>query len=208
MNTAICIPAERPQFFERIVANIEATTPESHNVYWVVGDEVAARELDRLHQDFWQDEGGVSWGVRANFMYRETTEPYIFVGSDDSLWHEGWLTAALHAQTNIDGVVIVRDGYNPAGTLPLISRRYIETMSGCADEKNVIFHSGYRHAYVETELRETAKSRGKYAYCADSYVEHLHFGAGKSDHDAIYAIGEASCIPGAALFNSRRHLWT
>lgn len=207
MTTAICIPAERPQFFERIVTNIAETT-QDYNLYWVVGTDVAARELDRLHQDFWQDEGDISWGVRANFMYSQTVEEYLFIGSDDSLWHHGWLTAALDAMYPIDGAVIVRDGYNPSGTLPLVSRRYIETMSGCIDEPNVIFHSGYRHAYVETELRETAQHRGKYAYCPDSYVEHLHFGAGKADHDEVYAIGEASCIPGAALFASRRHLWT
>ena len=207
MTTAICIPAERPQHFERIGANIAATTTD-YNLYWVVGTDVAARELSRLGQDFWQDEGGVSWGVRANFMFKETVEPYLFIASDDSLWHDGWLTSLLEAMYTVNGVAICRDGYNPSGTLPLISRSYINEYSGCADEAGVIVHSGYRHAYVETELRETAKHRGKYVYCPDSYVEHLHFGAGKAEYDECYAIGEASCAPGAALFNSRRHLWT
>ena len=46
--TAILIPAMRPQNFERLVVNIEETTPEPHVTVWMVGTDDAEKELMRL----------------------------------------------------------------------------------------------------------------------------------------------------------------
>jgi hypothetical protein len=204
--TAILIPAMRPQHFARLVDNIAETTPEPHNVYWAIGTDVAADELARLKQDYWKDDGA-SWGVRLNFMYHHTTEPYLFLCADDVKFHDGWLTAAHRCMTGIDGVVMVNDLHNPRGTLALVSRHYLDTESGCVDVPGVVCCPFYRHTYVDDELRDVAQSRNRYAYCPESVVEHLHPAAGKGEWDDVYAVGAQSVASDSALYRSRMHLW-
>lgn len=203
---AILIPAERPQNFARLVENIAEATPEPHHVYWMVHKPQCADELARLRQTYWTDNGA-SWGVRLNRLYQLTTEPFMFLGADDVKFHPGWLTEAMNAMQSVDGVVFVNDLYNPCGTLALVSRHYIDTMSGCADEPGVIIHPGYIHGYSDTELANTARHRGRYAKCDTSVVEHLHPGAGKAPHDEVYAKGAAAMGVDLQLHLSRAHLW-
>ena len=47
------------------------------------------------------------------------------------------------------GVVFVNDMLMAHGTLPLVSRRYIEQYSGCFDVPDVIIYPGYSHNYSE-----------------------------------------------------------
>src|ERR1035437_6526547 len=106
----------------------------------------------------------------------------------------------------VDHVYCQDDG-STDGTLALISRRYIEEESGCIDVEGVVIYPGYFHNYSETELFETAKSRGRFAYCEESVVEHLHPDAGKAEKDEIYQLGMAHLVEDQDLFFSRRHLW-
>lgn len=205
-NTAILIPAMRPQFFERIVTNIAEVTPEPYHLYFMVGTADAAAELDRLGQTYWRDHGD-SWGHRLNFMYDHTDEPYLFLGADDLKWHPHWLTRAMQPMLQVDGVVSVNDQWQSCGTSALVSRNYIATMSGTMDEPDVLIHPGYTHHGSETELFETAAKRGRYAYCAESVVEHLHQILGKAPDDEVYALGASRTSYNVALFQKRRQLW-
>ena len=65
-----------------------------------------------------------------NLGYELSTEPYMFLGSDDSRFHPFWLPHAMNSMKEVDGVVSVADLYNPVGTLALVSRRYIDEESG------------------------------------------------------------------------------
>lgn len=205
-ETAILIPAMRKQFFERIVSNIEETTPEPHRIVWMVGTDADAAELDRLGQFYFRDNGG-TWGSRLNHMYHNTSEPYIFLGADDLKWHPRWLEHAMTIMRRIDGVVSVNDQWQSYGTSALVSRNYITTMSGTMDEDDTLIHPGYTHHGSETELFETAAKRGRYAYCTESVVEHLHFILGKSEDDEVYALGASRTVENVTLYQKRRHLW-
>ena len=206
MTTAIFLPAMRPQNFARIVENLAETTDDYH-AYWVVNTPQAADELTRLKQSYWRDNGA-SWAVRLNHLYDHTTEPYFFLGADDLKWHPGWLKTAMAVMERIDGVVSVNDMWqHGVGTSALVSRNYIDTMSGCIDQPGVVCHPGYAHHGAETELFQTAAKRGRYAYCEQSVVEHMHAILGKAPDDEVYALGASLTAESVAMFESRKHLW-
>lgn len=205
-ETAILIPAMRTHHYERIVANVADVTPEPYRIVWMVGTDADAAELDRLGQSYFRDTGG-TWGGRLNHMYHNTSESYLFLGADDLKWHPHWLEHAMTIMARVDGVVSVNDQWQAAGTSALVSRNYIDTMSGTVDESDTLIHPGYTHHGSETELFETAAMRGRYAYCAESLVEHMHFIVGKSEDDDVYALGASRTVENVTLYQKRRHLW-
>ena len=207
MTTAILIPVERPARIMAIANEIAATVHPLTPVLWACteGSECAAI-LEFWREDFTCDEGG-SWGVRLNRLFTHTDAEYLFLGADDVRFHPGWHDAAMARMQQVDGVVAVNDLWNPRGTLALVSRRYLLEEGGTVDGTGAIIHEGYRHCFSETELFETAASRSRFAYCAESIVEHLHPAAGKSEWDEVYKIGTDNWDHDEALYLSRRHLW-
>lgn len=207
MSLAVLIPSmDRAWALARVVENLHEATPEEHTAYFFVNDSSSAQELARLGERCWMDDGE-SWGRRINFGFFQTTEPYLFLGSDDLKFHPGWASAAMESMEQVDGVVSVNDMFNPRGTSALVSRHYIESLSGCADEQGVVVHSGYHHNFADVELFETAKKRGRFAYCETSVVEHLHWLAGKSKRDATYQRSDTTTELDRQLFHQRKHLW-
>lgn len=205
-STAILIPAMRPAKLAPLLANITEATPEPHTVYFIATPELAHAadrmgDLTGAHPIL--DEGG-SWAKRINLGYRETTEPYLFLGAEDVLFHPGWLSAALAVMD--DGVVVVNDLHNPHGTMALVARSYADL--GTIDGESGILHEGYRHNYPDTECWGTAHHRGRLARCPESIVEHLHHEAGKAEIDEVYRIGLAAWHEDTTVYNSRLHLWT
>ena len=186
--TDIVIPVMRYAKMAALLDNIEATTPEPHRII-CVSDDPDRIESPVPHTDIKDD--GASWGARINRAYRESDGAWLFTGQDDVQFCEGWLTAALRAMEdqfgNAGGVVTVHDGCNARGTMALVARSYIEEMSGCVDEVGVVYHEGYRHAFAETELFETARTRGRWTYCQGSVVEH-HWR--RDGMDETYQIGD------------------
>ena len=191
----------RPAKLTPLVENIAEVTPEPHTVYFIATPELAhAAHLPDSAQVILDD--GASWAKRINLGYRETSEPYLFLGADDILFHPGWLAAALAVMD--EGVVIVNDLHNPHGTMALVARTYADR--GTIDGPGLL-HEGYRHNYVDGELFGTARSRGRLVECPESVVEHLHPAAGKAQDDWVYEIGRAAWDDDTALYNRRHHLW-
>jgi hypothetical protein len=208
VQVAILVPIlDRPHRIEPLLQNIAETTPEPHRVLFAVHDAPSCEELDRLGCPYLWDYGD-TWPNRINRLFHVTTQPYVFLGADDVLFHPGWLLALMREMEKIDGVVVPNDLHNPRGTLALVSRRYIEEESGCIDTPNVVVYPGYGHCFVDDELFGVAKSRGRYAYCPDAIVEHYHPDAGKAEMDATYEKGLSTLVEDAALHEARRHLWT
>lgn len=204
---AIFTPSlNRPHRLKELVENIRQTTTVPFKLYFVVSDEESVNILDSLGVSFWVDEGG-TWIERNNFMYEKTDEPYIFLGSDDLRYHPNWDIEALKVMEEVDGVVPVNDKHNPNGTSALISRNYIDTMSGCIDAKGVIAYPEYQHNYADTELFETAKSRERFRYAINSVVEHLHHAAKKAPIDDTYKKSDKTILKDKKLYDSRKHLW-
>lgn len=149
---------------------------------------------------------------KINTGYRYTTEPYLFCGADDLLFHRGWFEAAVALMSDTVGVVGTNDLGSPrvmAGdhaTHSLIARWYCDL--GTIDQPATVMHEGYPHEFVDDELVETAKHRGAWAFAHDSYVEHLHPGWGKAPPDRMYLQQRRRMAKGRPIYERRRHLWT
>lgn len=211
MSVAILIPVlDRPTRIEPLLANIAATTPEPHEVIFATSDDATINECNRLGAWQYIDDGD-TWPNRINRLFHATDDPYVFLCADDVLFHDGWLPPLRAAQDDIDpgagGVSVPNDLHNPRGTLALVARAYIDTMSGCVDEAGVVVWPGYAHNWADSELFETAKARSRYRYVPESVVEHLHPCAGKGTEDPTYAKGFETFAADQRRFASRRHLW-
>jgi hypothetical protein len=142
-----------------------------------------------------------------------TSEPYIFTGADDLLFHPGWYDAAVARITSRIGVVGTNDLCNPRvmrgdhATHMLVSRDYVERY-GTIDEPGKFFHEGYPHEMCDDEAVNTAKRRRAWAFAGDSYVEHLHPMAGKGvPMDSLYAGQKRRMEDGRLLYRRRSQLW-
>ena len=126
------------------------------------------------------DAGPGDWARKINLGYSLTNEEFILLGATDLRFHPGWDEIALYAAATANAGVI---GTNDLGnatvmrghhsTHPLVRRSYIE-VCGTIDEPDKVVHEGYQHQWVDTELCETAKARGEWAFARDSHVEHMH----------------------------------
>ena len=150
---------------------------------------------------------------KINAGYRHTTEPLLFLGADDLLFHPGWYEAATAALAPGVGVVGTNDLGSPrvmAGehaTHSLVTRAYADE-HGTIDGPGEILHEGYQHEWCDDELVGTAKMRDAWAMALDSHVEHLH----PNWHpdvpmDALYAAQRKRMRQGAALYQVRRRRW-
>lgn len=206
-RVAILVPTlGRAHKLAALIRNIREATPEPHEIYFMTSDKDSIEVIKKNGAIHVPDVGRTDYVARTNALYHATEEPFIFTGSDDVVFHSGWL-AELFKHADKHSVLVPSDGLNPNGTLALISRRYIERESGCMDVPNTIFYPEYRHAYSETELFETAKRRGAFKYCPKSFVEHMHPDAGKARIDKTYEEGWSHTDDGWRLYDSRNHLF-
>ena len=152
------------------------------------------------------------FAVKTNQGIAVTTEPYIFTGADDLLFHPGWWEAAAARMTGRIGVVGTIDLCNKRvmrgdhATHMLVSRDYVEQF-GTIDEPGKFFHEGYWHEFCDDEAVGTAKKRGAWAVAHDAIVEHVHPLAGKAPMDAQYADAPRRISASRGLYNRRRRMW-
>lgn len=209
MAVAILIPTlNRTHLIKPLIENIRAVTPQPHKIYFTTQNPESRKIIRDMKAVLIEDEVSTDYVTRMNVMYHATDEPYVFTGSDDVVFHEGWLEPLLQAQQEGYFVAVPNDLLNPNGTQALISRKYIEEQSGCVDVPNVLFYPGYKHDFAETEQFETAKHRGVFKKCEDSVVEHMHWANGKAPHDDDYKLKESLSHTAMELYQSRVHLWT
>ncbi len=205
---AIFIPSlNRPHRLSALVENIHEATPEPHKIYFMVSDQESQDILKELKEAYFVDEGDTRYVTRMNKLYKLTNEPFMFMGSDDILFHKGWAKEALKVMDQGYDVVVGDDLFNRNGTMALIRRSYIQKQSGCIDTPDVLFYPGYQHNYADTEQFDTARKRNVFARALDSVVEHLHFGNGKSPLDETYQRSNRFTQQDQNLYESRKHLW-
>lgn len=143
---------------------------------------------------------------------RERGADWLLLGADDLRFHRGWLEAALAAHEETGACVV---GTNDLGnsrvtaglhsTHPLVHTDYLEC--GTIDEPGKLLHEGYHHNFCDTELVETAKRRGTWAFARDSRVEHLHHLWGKAPNDQVYEVGGRTFPQDQVVHTRRRPLW-
>ena len=141
------------------------------------------------------DEDQRSWDVAWNFIdsgifnkkrigtieafnqgLKLSTGDIIFPLGDDSYCHPGWLDKALEVHQNIlkgYGMVamndLMLDGDTQLGTTVLYDRKFCRDWLG-----SVAAYPVYHYYYIDNELNERAKRAGKYIWCKEAIVEHIH----------------------------------
>lgn len=140
--------------------------------------------------------------------------PLWFAGADDLHFHPGWLEECCQ---HIDGWVAVvgtNDLLNPytrAGlhaTHYLVVAEYVRQCGGTLTEgPGIAYFEGTFHDYSDTEFVGVAKARCRFRPCLEAVVEHMHWLAGKAEHDATYEKNEASVAADRAVYLQRKRAW-
>jgi glycosyltransferase involved in cell wall biosynthesis len=189
---SVIIPSrDRPEQLLRAIQNVRDTTPELDVEIIAVVD-----EPDTVSQ-----EAAYHAGVRVVVMpptyvhgnpqqkfqagYEAALGDWIVSGSDDILFAEGWLKAAL-AWPNKGYVGLCEDYFkSDLAVLVMASRDYIETVMGGE------FGLPYYHVWFsDCEWRDRAIAAGVYTVCPEARFEHLHYLFGKGPRDGVAALSE------------------
>lgn len=226
MSIAILVPVlSRPQNAHPLVASIRVGSAFNHRVIFLCspGDReqilTCGRTGAEVHIVDWENGPG-DWAKKINRGFALTTSEYCLLGADDLRFHPGWDEEVLRVANETGAGVI---GTNDLGnatvmrgdhsTHPLVRRSYVEEY-GTIDEPGLCLHEGYSHQWVDTELVETAKVRGQWAFAKSSHVEHLHpmwpdgKGGRKGKMDATYEKALSTSREDHAHFCERRVLWS
>lgn len=221
---AILVPVlGRPQRAAEVFESALVASAEPHRMIFLCSpgdhDEInACYETDAQVEVVDWEAGRGDWARKINYGLTLTDEPYVLLGADDLLFHDGWDIAALRVAEKGFGVIGTNDLGNATvmrgehSTHPLCARAYAETW-GTVDEPEKLLHEGYQHQWVDTELVQTAKVRGQWAFAADSIVEHLHplWPDGKGGHkgvmDDTYRKALSTPREDHRLYSQRKRLW-
>jgi glycosyltransferase involved in cell wall biosynthesis len=206
----------RPGRLPAVLANIHQHTATPHEVLFVVEEaDLASRHaVNEMGAGWVVNDRPASYAGAINAGYQYARGRYVFTGADDIRFHPGWDTAALAQMRDPIRVVGTNDLVNDtvirgvAATHYLIDRRYIDEVGGVPGEppKTVLFE-GYDHNYTDAEFIDVARSRGVFAPCLTSVVEHLHPLVGKAPWDPTYAKTRARFQDDHMTYQSREHLW-
>ena len=216
----IIIPVlRRPHRAAPVVESIRKATPEgAARVLFVgtTGDAAEHEACKATGADLMVLPGEHQPGDYArkiNAAYQASAEPLLFLGADDIDFRPGWLAAAERVMTETGaGVVGTNDLGNPRvmrgdhATHCVVSRVYADEF-GTVDEPGKIMHEGYVHEFADDEMVGTAKKRRRWAFAADSIVEHLHPSWNKAPTDALYDAQADRMRQSRALYLSRMGMW-
>lgn len=222
MNVAILVPTlGRPQALAPLLENIRATTPAGHYwVYFVIDHDDGASDEALARLGMAEDWCGLlcdgTYPAKTNAGYREssTDETLILPTADDVVFHKGWYEAALK-HFDAGAQVVGTNDLTPAtrggrhATMPILTRSYIESQGAVWSEPGKVFHEGYHHSYVETEIWQLANHRGVAVFEPESIIEHRHPGWGTRELDETDRKGNMQGWDAdKALFQKRRAEWT
>lgn len=154
---------------------------------------------------------------KHNLAYQHARHPYILLGADDLEFEPGWDTTAIAvAERSGCGVIGTQDDANPLvkrgrhSTHPIVTRRYIDEVGGTwHDGPGIIYHEGYSHQFVDTELHAAAVQRNEWVFAHGSVVRHLHpmypqQGAARTPMDDTYRKALADGTADGLLYKERQ----
>lgn len=158
--------------------------------------------------------GPGDYARKISHGYQATSEPWIFTGADDLIFHPGWAREALRVAGDTGALVIgTNDLGNPQvkrglhSTHSLFAREYCDDPGASWDGPGTVYSTAYDHQWIDAEAVAVAKQRGVWAFAYRSVVEHTHFLWGKSPHDATYSKALARGREDAALYRERHRLY-
>lgn len=176
----------RPERAESCLRRLRETTV-GHGLEVIAAvdaDPETARRIDPLVETLIvsPEHRGCSAGWNA-CLAESSGDPVVFA-ADDLIWGEGWLDAALAGLEQLDGgwgLVGFNDGHwgEELSTHYLMDRRFIVEVLG-----GVIAWPFYKHSFNDLETCERAKRAGRYVWCEDAHVAHVHWLFGGRGMDA------------------------
>lgn len=189
-DIAVIVPLMREANEERFLRTFAATNDGTARLY--IGEHGAAAH---------------TYSENVNHLYKQTTEPFIFVVGDDVEFRDGWIEAARKASERYD-VIGTNDSDEGRIRNPevasgkhadhfFIRRDYIEKYGSCLEGPGVVAPECYKHWWTDKEIIGLAKARGVFTPCLESRVIHHHPGYdGREDlrrADPVYmAPGESA----------------
>lgn len=204
------------------VANIHDTTRADHVVTFIAEPDDTAT-IDTVEQLVDSDasvrlvvnEGARNTAGAYNTAARHSSASFWFFGADDLRYHSGWDDSALALMVDPIMVVGTNDlaGHpevlaGTAATHYLVDAGYIRTQGGTVDQGPGIVHfEGYPHWGPDSEIVGVARSRGVFAPCLDSVVEHLHWLTGKAPMDRTYEDKRGQHGTAFLIYEQRRPMW-
>lgn len=217
----ILIPVlARPHNVQPLLDSAAAATATPHRVLFIAtaGDRPEIAALEKAGAEYLihpEKAGPGNYGKKINYGFTHTTGNYFLNGSDDIQFDIGWDFQALRRMKGQIGVVATNDMANRQvmrgefGTHCLISRDYINRFGGTGDnEPGVVLYEGYDHNYVDRELCDVARRRGRYAFAHNAVVRHRHPHWKTAAWDATYHKGLKHFREDQLLYGSRTVLWS
>ena len=204
-----------------LVANIHDTTRCEHVVTFVAeADDIDTVEtVEKLHADdptvrLVLNQGAASTAGAYNTGANVTEAPWWFAGADDLRYHDGWdePLLALTGGAEVIGTNDLADHpevlAGTAATHYLVNTAYIRDIGGTIDCGPGVAHfEGYPFWGPDSEIVGVARSRGVFAPCLDSVVEHQHWLTAKAQMDRTYEKHAGTHALSAAIFEIRRTMW-
>lgn len=159
--------------------------------------------------------GHGDYARKINLGLNRITAEWVFTGADDLCFCPEWDVELMKTAEKTGAMIIGTDDlWNPAvkaghhSTHTLVNRDYA-LEHGCSwdNQPGVIYHEGYTHQYVDTELVAVAKQRRIWAFAKRAKVEHLHPFAGKSTRDTTYDKALVGGSVDSRLFKTRQGMF-
>ena len=204
MKIAALIPTlHRPEGLIRVLSSLRDTAPDVQIVVAVDDDDETAKHTARLFGAAVavckEPRQGCAYAWNTAMQSVANADIYI-IGSDDCIFTEGWLEAALRALNKMGGSGLV--GFNARWKKTDVSFHYMMTRDF------IIEHHGgvaaiphYSSWCVDSEACERAMRAGKYVRALDAIVLHEWLGP---DGDETYRIAKARRTPNKDLFFRRQ----
>jgi len=223
----ILVPVlSRPQNAQPLVDSICANTTVKHTITFVCSpgddEEIQAcvstgANVSVVNWHPGPGDGAMKWNHGYRISAAISNHPFVFLAADDLGFTPDWDTEALAvADRSGAGVIGTNDDANPTvkrgkhSTHSLVRRSYIDSVgSTFFDGSGVVYHEGYHHQWVDTELCKAAMDRGEWAFARRSVVRHHHPFFDKTVRmDTTYekALGDAS--HDSALYKQRLQTWS
>lgn len=206
----------RPHHIEPLLNSLYSTTDDARPLFLVTPEDAPVIDAIRATSEEFmlvnQKHRG-DYARKINHGYRNSKEPFLFLGATDLKFHDDWLENAMKRVTKKKLVIGTNDLGNPRvirgehSTHSLVYRKYCDKF-GTIDKKKEVLHEGYAHEYVDDEFIETAKCRDQFEMALDSVVEHLHPTWGKGRWDRSYKSVDKRLQLGYRHYHRRRTLWT
>lgn len=212
----------RPDRLAAHVSNIHDATRSPHVVTFIVEahDADTTETVEKLATDdptvrLVINEGASNTAGAYNTGFRHSGCPFVFFGADDLRYHAGWdlpVLAEMHDPIRVVGTNDLADHpevlAGTAATHYLVDARYIREVGGTIDQGPGVAHfEGYPFWGPDSEIVGVARSRGVFAPCLESVVEHDHWLTGKAEVDRTYRKHQPTHALSAQIFEIRRTMW-